>query len=120
MKVSNATSPPDFIHAIKGVITKTLSIERHGNNKKPNPTSFMHPMCNVSAVNCKSKESRESQMHRRNVVRDDDSRKGALNWQEKVKISNKFSSYRGDFIKTLTEIQSMWDGDLGRIIVAKH
>lgn len=44
----------------------------------------------------------------------------ARNWRDKVKISQKYSTYRDDFIEMLIKFQSIWDSDIGRISVSNH
>lgn len=57
MKVAHLTNGPDAIHGIEGVNTKTFSVGRPENNKKPNPISPMHQTYNESAIYYKPAES---------------------------------------------------------------
>lgn len=65
-------------------------------------TPLIHPTFDVLAVHYKATEIEETQMFRRNIVQNDDSRKHKQSWRDEVKVSDKYSAYRNDFIEMLT------------------
>lgn len=120
MRIAYVTNLPGIIHGIEDVNTETTTIERPKDNEKPNLTPDTQLISDVSAVPYKPTESRDTQMERNNPVQDDDIRKHTQNWREEVTLLNKFFTYRNDFIEMLAEPQTMWNGHLGHINVAKH
>lgn len=74
----------------------------------------------LSAMRYKPRESRESQISCHTFIMDDDSKRLAQCWREAAHISKKYSAYRTEFMDLLIKLQSIWGGNLGRIIVLKN
>lgn len=65
----------------------------------------MHPTLNGSALFYNFTEVQGSQIHRENVVQDNDSWKHTQVRWEDAKFSDKYFTYQDDFIEMLTRIQ---------------
>lgn len=42
------------------------------------------------------------------------------NWEQQVKIFGSHFQFKGHFIKMLSDVDSMWDGQIGGVTIAKH
>lgn len=120
MKMVHAANSADVIHTIEDVDTKTKSIGRPKDNRKPNPNPLIYPTFDVSAVHHKSTESRRTQIRRHNVVQDDYLKKETHIWRDEVKLFDRYSAYRADFIEMLTDFQLIWNSPIGCICVSKE
>lgn len=67
IEIDHATNFSDIVYAVERVTKKSVSIGRHEDNNKPNPTSFDYPT-SVSAMHYKPIESRKTAMNNRDVV----------------------------------------------------
>lgn len=68
---------------------------------------------NVFLVHYKLTENKELQILYHAIVQDDDSTQLAREWWEEAHVSDKYFVYRDEFSSMLTELQSMWDRQLG-------
>lgn len=119
MKIPHVTVSQDGIHAIEGVDRKIVLIGRPEDYKQRNPTLFMQPSSDVSAVLYDPTEIRETQTQRHNVVQNYDLRKRRksvetkLNFQTSTRLTVKTSS------RCWPGSLSLWHGHLICINVAK-
>lgn len=68
----------------------------------------------------KPTEDQGSQMACKTVIQDDDAVQLAKDWRENVHTSEMYSAYRTELIDMLNKFQSMCNGHLGLISIAKH
>lgn len=66
------------------------------------------------------KENGEAQVDRQKKFQVNDKNRKTKNWEDKIQLGNPFEEYREDFFRFLSEFESMWDGHLGWIRIAKH
>lgn len=63
--------------------------------------------------------NRKAQTSRHILVQTDENKRLAQDWRDEFQISEPYTAYSDKCIDKLTELQSIWDGHLGRISVAK-
>lgn len=74
----------------------------------------------TAEIHSKPKIDKTTQMLRRKTSKETDSGKLKQSWQDKVHLSNEYAEYRKKFLNTLSKLQSMWNGYLNRLNVAKY
>lgn len=73
----------------------------------------------VNAANYKLSPKGLEQKVEQEAVKKEDKEVLKKAWREDVQLPNKFQQHRQAFLWMLTELESMWDGYLGRIDVCK-
>lgn len=74
----------------------------------------------LAAVHYKSPVDRTTQMSRYKAVEKHDSEKLNHDWKSEVQLLDEYAGYREQFLVMLIKFQSMWDGYLGQVNIAKH
>lgn len=74
----------------------------------------------VLAVHCKLSESRKTQFSRHKSVRRDDLHQQVYDWRDEVQLPHKYSAYKDDLIRMISDFQAMWYAHLGQMNVIKH
>lgn len=123
MNIANTAAPPNVVLAIDSIGEKVLPKEP--SNIVINPSNELQlnrlpDKEQVSAVCYNLTDDRELQMLRHTFTQDHDSKRLARDWREEHHIFEKYSAYCTEFIDMLTKFQSMREGHLSRISVAKH
>lgn len=78
-----------------------------------NTTSSVH------AIQYKPSEGQQIQVASYNAVKESD-RNANLNWQDELKVPNRYVDYRHKVVKILAEFEHMWDSHLGSIKSVKQ
>lgn len=68
----------------------------------------------------KATEDRSTKMHRHAEVHTKDDAKRNSDSKDEVQVPDKHDAYRDQMLDMLTELESIWDGHLGRVKKVKH
>lgn len=68
----------------------------------------------------KAPEAWEEVMERHHAVKKEDAGQADKHWTETVQYIEEYSKWKLSFLSKMIKYESMWDGNLGRIILAKH
>lgn len=91
--IAECTPPPDVIHAVELNDHETPQIWTPKVDINPSHLSFKLRN-DISAVNYKPTDDKESQISRHSSIQDDDSSRLAQDWHNEVHLSDKYSAYR--------------------------
>lgn len=115
MKVAQTAKPLIVIHATntgnrKDFSKKTpkASTDYKRNTSGGTVIQQASRQADVLAVHCKAVDSGRSQFSRDTTLSESFSQR-VQEWQERVKVSEKFTQYRNAFIDMPSEIQAIWD-----------
>ena len=65
-------------------------------------------------------ENRDERMARHFEVKETDGKNEKTDWRTLINFNDEYAEYRDEFISMLEKYESMWDGHIGQITVAKH